>query len=148
MSVTKITEWANYYRNQSHWINCALYYAHDIDMYRIMLTYHRIDENICNLTGELCDCSLAVVYYGNDRINLVTRLFINSSILNKPPSDAFMYHCIPFMQITRPVYLNEIIKSTFRTATYAGKFIDIDVPDYVQQLCADLRIQRNQKFNI
>lgn len=148
MSVTKITEWANYYRNQSHWINCALYYAHDIDMYRIMLTYHRIDENICNLTGELCDCSLAVVYYGNDRINLVTRLFINSSILNKPQSDAFMYHCIPFMQITRPVYLNEIIKSTFRTATYAGKFIDIDVPDYVQQLCADLRIQRNQKFNI
>lgn len=148
MSVTKITEWANYYRNQSHWINCALYYAHDIDMYRIMLTYHRIDENICNLTGELCDCSLAVVYYGNDRMNLVTRLFINSSILNKPPSDAFMYHCIPFMQITRPVYLNEIIKSTFRTATYAGKFIDIDVPEYVQQLCAELRILRNKKFNI
>lgn len=148
MSVTKITEWANDYSNQSHWINCTLYYVRDIDIYCVMPTYRGIDDNICNLTGESGNGSLADVYYGNDRMNVVTRLFVNASILNKPPSDAFMYHCIPFMEITRPVSLNAIIKNTFRTATYAGKFIDIDVPEYVQQLCAELRIQRNKKFNI
>lgn len=148
MKVTKITEWANDYSNESHWINCTLYYVGDIDTYRVMLTYRGIDQNICNLTGESGNGSLADVYYGNDRMNVVTRLFVNASILNNPKSDAFMYHCIPFMEITRPVSLNAIIKSTFRTATYAGKFINIDVPDYVQQLCAELRIQRNAKFYI
>lgn len=148
MKVTKITEWANDYSNESHWINCVLFYAHDIDTYRTMLTYCGIDQNICNLTGESGDVNLAAVYYGNDRLNVVTRLFVNASILNNPKSDAFMYHCIPFMEITRPVSLNAIIKNTFRTATYAGKFIDIDVPDYVQQLCAELRIQRNKNYRL